>query len=107
MALVNMARTKQEVKTEQEGWKEAENAPKYPYGLSLHLDNETIKKLGIAIPEGGAQLHIEAIAKVTSVSSHEEVDGDKRCNLQLQITDMTVTPEQGAAKSDMAKKLYE
>lgn len=107
MALVNMARTKQEAKAEQDSWKEVENQPKYPYGLSLHLDDETIKKLGIAIPEGGATLRLDALAKVTSVSSHEEVDGDKRCNLQLQITDMAIVPENADTKSDMAKKLYE
>lgn len=107
MALVNMARTKKEVQEEQKEMKAGLDAPLYPWGLTLRLDDETIKKLGIAIPEGGAKMRIDAIASVSSVSSRQEVDGETCSSIELQITDLALTPETGTPKAEMASKLYD
>lgn len=59
----------------------------YPYGLHLHLNEESIKKLGIDLPELGASLVLKAKVKVTNVSKSENLYGTER-NIGLQITDM-------------------
>lgn len=61
--------------------------PDYPYGLSLTLSNDQLKKLGISdIPKIGAVMHIEAKAVVTSASQSDNRGGgvERRMELQLQ-----------------------
>jgi hypothetical protein len=65
----------------------------YPYGLSLDLNTETMKKLGIKkLPTVGEKYSIKAEAKVRSISEHSsESDGGKPSrSLCLQITKMAV-----------------
>ena len=78
-----------------------DGGPKYPYGLSLCLDDETLAKLGITtLPEVGAVMQLVARVEVCSVSQYEnQKDSDKSVNLQ--ITDMALD----TGKS-MATKLY-
>jgi len=66
------------------------DAPKYPYGTALDLNDDTLKKLGISkLPEIGEEVAITAVAKVTRLSAYEEQDGPEQC-LGLQITMMEV-----------------
>src|SRR3990167_9702896 len=67
-------------------------APKYPYGLTLCLGDDSLEKLGMVAPAVGAEVMVMAKAKVTSVSEREEQDGGKCRNVDLQITDMRVAP---------------
>ena len=73
---------------------------KYPYGLSLRLDDETLKKLGLnELPDVGDEFHIMAVGKVTSTS--ENADGDnKSSNVSIQITQMCVSEEAEDADED-------
>lgn len=64
------------------------DGPKYPYGLSLSLDNISLTKLGIGLPEIGASLTLSAKVTVTNVSTHQEQDGDMERSCSMQITDM-------------------
>lgn len=72
------------------------SGPKYPYGLCLSLDDDTLKKLGLdgELPEVGEVIHFMAMARVTSASENERetTDGatEKCCRVELQITDMGV-----------------
>lgn len=104
MALVSMERTPKEVKEELKEIKEGTDMPKYPWGLELRLGDEEIKKLGIALPTAGAQMQIEAIATVSSVGSHQEVDNEACSHVCLQITALDVKPM--ATQSDRAAKIY-
>lgn len=81
-----------------------EDAPKYPWGTSLDLDNDTLAKLGITkLPEVGEEVAITAIAKVTRISANEDQGGTRQC-LGLQITTMEVgIPSQ---VTSAASKLY-
>lgn len=81
----------------------AADAPMYPYGLMLSLDNETLEKIGTGrIPEVGGQVLILAKAKVTSMSSNESEGGQKYQSVSLQITDLGLdTPDQQKAAADM------
>jgi hypothetical protein len=74
---------------------EKEDAPRYPYGLQIHLDKETLEKLGIKeLPEIGKEVAIAAVAKVCSVSESEHMYGSDKC-MGLQITAMSVGQKQG------------
>lgn len=94
---LSAAEAKQETSPEYE-------APKYPWGLCIDLDEDSLKKLGItALPEVGSNMSIIAKAEVQSASeSQRQGDKEKRMSLSLQITDMAVTP----AAADLASALY-
>ena len=94
--------TKEEAKEQMEP--SADNAPKYPWGLCLNLDSETMKKLGIsdALPAVGTTMKIMAVGKVTSLSQHEEQDGDKGSCMSIQLVamDMEKAEESMSEKAD-------
>lgn len=109
MELTNMQLSKAEQKDLVAGPGNTDNAPRYPWGLSLNLDEESLEKLGITgdgdLPDVGAELVLTAKVKVTSVSSNE-VDGDKtRQSVGLQICAMSLGPE-GGKKKPHADVLY-
>lgn len=72
---------------------------KYPYGLCISLDNETMEKLGLSgdLPEVGEMIHLCAMAKVTSASANERETTDGKtetsCRVELQITNMALESE--------------
>ena len=73
--------------------------PEYPYGLSINLDESSIKALGLAsLPKVGDVLEIEALVTVKAVSVSEREAGVDR-NLSLQITSMDLMQPDEAAKS--------
>lgn len=77
----------------------------YPYGLSLHLDNETMKKLGMkCMPEAGEVMNLTAKVSVTEVSQSERKGGEPMQRMTLQITDMDLACEE--KENDVAAKLY-
>lgn len=84
--------------------------PKYPYGLCISLDDDSLEKLGMAgdLPPVGSIINFMAIAKVTSASENERegMDGkaEKCCRVELQITDMGVA---GASDADRAVEASE
>lgn len=79
-------------------------APKYPWGLCIDLNEDTLKKLGITdLPAVGSSMLITAKADVQSAGeSQYQGDDTKRMNLSLQITDMSMSP----AAKDVAASLY-
>ena len=79
------------------------DAPAYPYGLNLCLDNESLAKLGITEPPPvGTEIVLRAKAVVTSCGMRQEQDGDKRVHCDMQITDM----EFEAPPAEPAKRMY-
>ena len=82
------------------------DAPIYPYGLQLRLDEEALDKLGEDhLPEVGGTVMVLAKAKVTSVSSNES-DSGKRRNVELQITDLCLEAAANDTKKSDADVLY-
>ena len=70
--------------------------PRYPYGLCVSLDNESMKKLGLStteLPDIGDMIHFMAMATVTSVSSNKVEGGEDCCRVELQITHMSFEDE--------------
>lgn len=108
MALKDMAYTPEEAKASY-GCGPADpddaNLPKYPWGLSLSLDNDILAKLGITqLPNVGATMMLVASAKITGVSSREVEGAEPRTCLDIQITAMDMASTLSTA--DMANKLY-
>lgn len=62
----------------------------YEYGLAIRLENTSLDKLKLAMPQPGKVFKITCLATVTNtvVSSSKENEGD-RC-VTLQITDMAI-----------------
>lgn len=87
---------------------EKDEGPRYPWGLSICLDQGTLDKLGIGLMPVGTELTIMARVTVTGTSSRERIKGDKKEDMDLQITamdmfqDMTADDRQAKA----AAKLY-
>lgn len=93
MSMVNMAMTAEEAKEYSSPCAPCsdEKGPRYPYGLCLSLDDSTIKKLGITLPEVGSELQVTAKVVVTSVGMSQVQDGEKEQRCELQITDMALS----------------
>lgn len=102
MAMANMKMSREEAKEYSEPM--ATDAPEYPYGLCIDLNDDSLEKLGItSLPAVGTVVTIQAKAIVTSTSSNSTQGGEQEMRASLQITDMEV--ETGDAKSAV-QRLY-
>lgn len=78
--------------------------PKYPYGLNIRLEEESIAKLGLKeMPEAGSVMLVMAKANVDECSVRDTQDG-KRRYICLQITDLSVSP--ATPKKEVGEALY-
>lgn len=81
--------------------------PLYPYGLTICLNDESLKKLGMSLPAVGTKFHLMAIVEVKSARADKVQDGDPEIGADFQITDMELTPDSGESASERhATKLY-
>jgi hypothetical protein len=81
-------------------------APVYPYGLSIQLDEDSLEALGLEkpLPKVDAEMMLYAKVTVTSVSSNESQAGSAK-SVGLQITDMCLE-DAPAGGRDHASALY-
>ena len=84
----------------------------YPHGLTLHVDEESMRKLGLeSLPLVGSEMHLAAVVRVTRVSQEDTPKGKER-NMALQVEQMAVAPkkedkqEQVDTQSEAAAVLY-
>lgn len=79
--------------------------PKYPYGLRICLTQDEFDKLGLDPEEAevGATVLIQAVARITDYSHHEDENG-VTCRCELQIEDMGVVTEDDPAEEAAAEK---
>lgn len=106
MPLKDLAMSPEEAKETMMGYCESDvkDAPKYPWGTELDLNDTTLKKLGLtSLPAVGSEVTITAVAKVTRISAREEQGGAEQC-LGLQITQMDLNSQGG--EQPAANKLY-
>lgn len=106
MVMTNMQMTAEEAKEYSDGCcvPDAGDAPKYPYGLCIRLNDGTLEKLGLAGPLAvGTEVLVVAKAKVTGTSAREDQKGESESDMELQITDLEL--QQAPAVSD-PKKMY-
>jgi hypothetical protein len=110
--MVDMASTPEEIKekTEENCAPVACAQPRYPYGLCISLDNESMAKLGLdgELPAVGETVHFCAMAKVTSASMNESETSDgkseQRCRIELQITNMACENEDDENEQMLARR---
>jgi len=103
MNLINMQLPREEREDHDAICCDAGDAPRYPYGLCLQLDDKTLEKLGIStLPQVGTELVLMARVKVTTTGQYETQEGSDN-NVSLQITDMALD---GGQRPDPAKALY-
>jgi hypothetical protein len=80
--------------------------PAYPYGLSVRLDTESLKKLGIDASDyaAGDTVLLVAECEVTETGSRESLIGGESQNIELQITDLCLEdpPAKKSGKSPAA-----
>lgn len=106
----SMKLTPKEAKAEA-SYESPDKAPEYPYGLSICLDEEALKKLGMKdLPDVGGRMRLEALVTVCSKSQYEN-QGGADSNLSLQITDMELEPVEEEAQEERdertpAQKIY-
>lgn len=85
------------------------NAPEYPYGLSICLDDACLEKLDVDVESLsiGETYHLFVMAKVTSISSNENLNGPKN-RVELQITHMSAESEdiENEERESLSKKMY-
>lgn len=102
--LVSMKLSSKEAKQQMEPSLAAKDRPRYPWGLSVSLDTDSLKKLGIEeLPAVGESYLLVANVDVSSVSSNASEGGSQK-SLSLQITEMCL--EDADEKTDTAKMLY-
>jgi hypothetical protein len=101
MKLTNMKLARAALEARGEPASVAPDAPVYPWGLSVTLEEAALEKLDLELPKVGATLLLVARVDVTSVSSNESLIGKNR-NVSLQITDLALGPE----ATDLSDKLY-
>lgn len=105
--LIDLAYTKAEMKEEEEERGKCcgpnGQPAKYPWGLCLHIEKDTMDKLGITkLPGVGDEYHMTVIAKVTQVSQSAREEYDDTASVALQIT-MAVIDGYETAKEEKAE----
>lgn len=87
--LVNMLNTPAEA--QEENSPSTSDAPAYPWGLCITLNDGSLEKLGVkALPAVGTEVTIVARATVSRTSANATEGGDDYSSVDLQITDMQV-----------------
>ncbi|MDR5772086.1 MULTISPECIES: capsid staple protein [unclassified Caballeronia] len=83
------------------------DAPEYPYGLTICLDDDVLAKLGITdLSPVGAVFMLTARVEVCSTSQYQNQDGTDK-SMSLQITDMDLdTGDAPRSTNDIANRLY-
>ncbi len=83
----------------------ASDAPSYPYGLCIHLDDDALKKLGLTeLPAVGTEVMVMAKAVVKGTSAHASEGEMNHRSVEMQITDMELGAVSSA--SSAASALY-
>lgn len=85
---------------------DAGDLPKYPYGLSIYLCDESMKKLGISeAPDAGQKFVLTAVVEVTQSGVRKTQEGVE-ANADLQITAMELKPTANTSPEDRAAAFY-
>lgn len=106
MDLIDVKRTEADKKAEREKWEGSPiSGDDYPYGLCLHLDNETIAKLGLteADFDTGQPVAVIGSGMITSESINS-INGKKHRSMTIQLQKLNVHQE--AQKVAVTDTLY-
>ncbi len=91
MNMVSMKNTKSD-KKQHDGECAISSHEDYPYGLSLNLEDVSLKKLGITkLPDVGEEMKITAVGVVTNISEHSSKRRKSR-SVSIQLQQLDVSP---------------
>jgi hypothetical protein len=83
------------------------DAPKYPWGLCITLNDDSLEKLGVdKLPSVDTEVTIIAKATVSSVRENQTQGGESEASMDLQITDMRIDGLDGDLMDRAQNKLY-
>jgi hypothetical protein len=103
-----MKMTKKDHKANEAPTAIGESDEKYPYGLTISLENESIAKLGMSpLPKVGESFQLDAKVMVKSVRESERINGKPEKSVELQITHMYLGKGNTKDKTKQANALYE
>jgi hypothetical protein len=105
-AMVDMAYTEQEKQEAADSGcaLSPEFQPKYPYGLCISMDEQSMDKIGLDL-DGvniGDMLHLHCLARLTSMSMNES-DSGRKGRIELQITHISAEDEDDENEEEEAK----
>lgn len=81
-----------------------DSGPKYPWGLTLRLDDIALKKLGMSeVPDVGVLCQVMGVGRVISASERED-QGGKRRDVEIQIEKLNLAVEDEDAAFDQGAK---
>ena len=102
MPLTDMKQSKREAKKNHEV---CSDSPRFPYGLDLDLDTESLEKLGITdLPEVGSEMIVVAVGVVTSARTNERAEGKANRNITIQLQKLEVGPLEESTAEDAISK---
>lgn len=105
--LVDLAKTPDEKAKEMRSWDSSAtpDIPDYGYGLTIRLEHDQVKKLGLQDCEhDGSPLNLTAIGVITECSSNT-YNGEVRKSMAIQIQKMAVSGKDDK-KEDAVETLY-
>lgn len=76
--------------------------PEYPYGLEIHLDDQSLSKIDLGDKKVGDVCMFMIKTKITSINERDDEKGTNR-SMSLQITDMD---KANVGPSDVADRWY-
>lgn len=84
--LTDMRLTKKEAKDDMAVPSTGEKGPRFPFGLEIRLDNDSMKKLGFDnVPDVGEEFIVVGVGPVTSAHENKRQSGvDRSFEIQLQ-----------------------
>jgi len=79
---------------------------KYPYGLKIHLDEDSFSKLDLtSTPKVGDKFMMLAMVEVSDMHKSNSMGDELKVSMGLQITDLELKSKE-AEKESTASKLY-
>lgn len=66
----------------------ADDAPEYPYGMQITIEDKQIDSLGIADMDVGDVVEFMSKGKITSKTCDAKIDGEQCQRVTVQITDI-------------------
>lgn len=76
----------------------------YPWGTSLHLDDDMVKELGLDKMQAGTTVNLTATAFIERKSTEEEAGEDPEHRVCLQLTELNV--KRSSTNGERATLLY-
>ncbi len=94
MDLVDIKRTDADKKAEEKRWEEPSEREDYPYGLSIHIDEEAMAKLGLSEKDFDTGQPVKVMAEgFISNDSITRTGGKSRRSMSIQFTKLCVDQE--------------